>query len=229
MILKTKTDKGIKRKENQDNYWSALLSVDDIESGIICLCDGMGGLNNGGLASRMVVESVKEYIKTSVDFTGLIDVIRHINKTIYELGKSENQSMGTTCTILFCSSGKYEILHVGDSRCYKTNSEGIFELVTTDHSALKKYNITKEDNYDLWKKFKNSLTRCIGVKPDVTIDYLEGNYTEGDKFMLCSDGLWHFLDEKVFRNESILDFDLLIQQCIDNGETDNITIGVLEV
>ena len=85
MKLISLTDIGVKRRENQDNYWSALLSVDGGEAGVICMCDGMGGLNSGGLASKMVASAVRDYLKTSIDFYGLKDVIEQANKSIYEL------------------------------------------------------------------------------------------------------------------------------------------------
>lgn len=228
MNIDSLTDIGIKRKENQDNYWSALLTVDGEEAGVICLCDGMGGMNNGGLASRIVVEAVRDYFKTDIDFTGLREVIQQANTTIYEIGSDEQSPMGTTCTILFCYKSKYQILHVGDTRCYLLKKDS-FNSLTTDHSALKKYNITKKDNEKLYNKYKNKLIRCVGAKPQVVLDYLEGEYTEGDTFFVCSDGLWHYLDDYDYYAEELFDLPGLIKKCIGSGETDNITAGILEI
>ena len=227
MKLQSLTDIGIKRTENQDNYWSALMRVDNDEAGVICLCDGMGGLNNGGHASRIVVEAVRDYVKSSPVFEGLRDVLENVNKAVHNIGKDEQKTMGTTCTTLFCRNGKYQIYHVGDSRCYRLRGSEFLPL-TTDHSALKKYNITRKDNEALYKKYKNSLTRCIGVKPDVVLDYIEGEYLEGDIFFLCSDGMWHYFDEKCFPEDG-LDLSSMVKKCISSGETDNITAGVLYV
>lgn len=228
MNIDSLTDIGIKRKENQDNYWSALLTVDGEEAGVICLCDGMGGMNNGGLASRIVVEAVRDYFKTDIDFTGLREVIQQANTTIYEIGSDEQSLMGTTCTILFCYKSKYQILHVGDTRCYLLKKDS-FNSLTTDHSALKKYNITKKDNEKLYNKYKNKLIRCVGAKPQVVLDYLEGEYSDGDTFFVCSDGLWHYLDDYDYYAEELFDLPGLIKKCIGSGETDNITAGILEV
>lgn len=229
MRLISLTDIGVKRKENQDNYWSALLSVDGEDAGVICMCDGMGGLNSGGLASRMVASAVRDYLKTSIDFYGLKDVIEHANKSIYELSNGDKSAvMGTTCTVLLCYNGKYRILHVGDSRCYLLSNHE-FNVLTVDHSAIKQYGITKEKSELLYKRYKNSLTRCIGVKPEVTLDYYEGNYSEGDSFLVCSDGLWHYLEDYDYFEEDLFDLKGLVQKCMDSGETDNITVGVLTV
>ena len=228
MTISSLTDIGVKRVENQDNYWSALLNVDGIEAGVVCLCDGMGGMNNGGLASRIVVEAVRDFFKTSIDFTELREVLQQANSTIYEIGSDEKLPMGTTCTVLFCYNGEYKILHVGDTRCYLLESDS-FEPLTTDHSALKKYNITRQKDEKLYNKYKNKLIRCIGAKPQVVLDYLEGTYQEGDTFFVCSDGLWHYLDDYDYYAEELFDLPELIKKCINSGETDNITAGILKI
>ena len=228
MKIESLTDIGVKRKENQDNYWSALLRVDGEEAGVICLCDGMGGLNNGGLASRIVVQSVKDYFMTDVDYSGLEQVLQQSNRTIYQIALGDGSRMGTTCTVLLCYRGTYRILHVGDSRCYLLRNHS-FRALTRDHSALAKYKIKKSERPDLYKKYKNSLTRCLGVKEFVQIDYFEGTYRSGDTFLCCSDGLWHYFDDYVYSEDSLFDLSGLIRKCIDSGETDNITVGLLEI
>lgn len=228
MRIDSNTDIGIKRKENQDNYWSAVLDVDNNEYGIVCLCDGMGGLNNGGLASRMVVNEVRDYLRAGNDFIGLREVLDEVNVKVNSVGVAENVKMGTTCTVLCCSRGKYQIYHVGDSRCYKI-SKGVFSSLTEDHSVLRKYGITKKENINLYNKYKNTLTRSIGVKPTVMLDYLEGSYSEGDAFLLCSDGFWHYLDENSYSASDILNLKSATGMCMGSGETDNITVSVLYV
>lgn len=222
------TDIGVKRTENQDNFWSARLLVDGEEAGIICLCDGMGGLSNGRLASKIVVENVKEFFKSSIDFEELERVLQRSNRSIYDLASGENVQMGTTCTVLFCYRGMYRVLHVGDSRCYIVRGDS-FSALTRDHSALVKYNIKKSEAPDLYKKYKNSLTRCIGVMPEVRLDYFEGVYESSDIFFCCSDGLWHYFDDYEFSKDLLSELPDLIKKCIDAGETDNITVGVLSM
>lgn len=228
MRLSSLTDIGVKREENQDNYWSALLTIDGVDTGVICLCDGMGGLNDGGLASRLVVEAIRDSIKLGVDFSELQDVLLQSNTTIYELATHQNVRMGTTCTLLQCGGGVYKILHVGDSRCYLYRGNS-FQALTTDHSALNKYKITREKDEKLWRRYKNSLTRCIGIKPTVQLDYYEGSYKEGDIFLVCSDGMWHYFDTEEVSIEDFSNLSNLITKCIDSGETDNITGGVIFV
>ena len=224
MRLSTVTDIGKNRKENQDNYWGARLEVNGEEVGVLCICDGMGGLNDGGLASRIVVEAVRESLLNSLDLNDLLFAIEHANSKIYDIGNR----MGTTCTVLVCRGGTYNIFHVGDSRCYLIR-DGKAQVLTEDHSALVKYGITRESNEELWKKYRGLLTRCIGVKQTVSIDSHQGSYTNGDRFLLCSDGLWHYFDTFGFHEEDIADLDKLVNKCMEKGETDNISVGVLSI
>lgn len=137
--------------------------------------------------------------------------------------------MGTTCTVILCQNGKYKIYHVGDSRCYRITQEGNITQLTEDHSAIRKFNITKESNPELYKKYRNKLTRCIGVKPEVALDYIEGSYTEGDVFLVCSDGLWHNVDFDALQKGDFENLRESVDSCITLGETGNITVEVLKI
>lgn len=226
MYIQSLTDIGRTRQENQDNYWSAVLNVDDTETGIVCMCDGMGGLSNGGLASSILVKSVRESILDGVDFSELKSIILQSNKAIYSLS-TNNSRMGTTCTILCCSENKYKIYHVGDSRCYKI-SDNYVRLLSNDHSVINQYGITKEKNADLYEKYKSKLTRCIGIKEDVIIDEYSGEYKEGDIFLLCSDGFWHYYEEVGYCMD-LQNLKCCVNDCMRYGETDNISVSLLHV
>lgn len=228
MTLDSISDIGVKRKENQDNFWSALVKRDNQDEGIVCVCDGMGGLYNGQIASRIAAEAVRDSIQDGVSFLELESVLLQANKTIYQLGKQEAQKMGTTCTVLRCAQGVYEVLHVGDSRCYRVH-KNVLHQCTEDHSALKKYNITRESNPAAWKKYRNALTKCLGVTEEVSVDLYKGTYDEGDIFIVCSDGLWHYLDKNPWQSSYIHKLSSLVDRCISSGETDNITCCVLYV
>lgn len=229
MRILSLTDIGVSRKDNQDNYWAARLDVNNKEYGVLCLCDGMGGLNNGGLASKMVVETVRNYCLQDLDLHGLIQEISKCNLEIYNLGKNSNKLLGTTCTVLISDSDSYRIAHIGDSRCYFYDGTGT-KAVTVDHSALQKYGVTMQNNPVLFKKYKNSLTRCIGVKPKIQMDTYKGKCSKGNKFLVCSDGFWHYFKEnKLQEISSVSMLNNLVNSYMSMGETDNITVGVLEV
>lgn len=230
MKIYSLTDVGRKRKENQDNYWIARLDSNGTEIGVMCLCDGMGGLSNGEQASHIIVEAVREFFKENLDIQGLNSVIKEKNKEIYELGKQQGKPMGTTCTVALIKDDKCRILHVGDSRLYKWSETEGTRLLTTDHSALNKFKITKESNPELYKKYKNMLTRCVGINEDVQIDFYTDTCKKGEKLLICSDGFWHFFKERDMGIPLRLsNLRLLVDECMQSGELDNITVAVLEV
>lgn len=229
MRLSSLSDIGIKRKDNQDNYWSARFTVDGVEGGVVCVCDGMGGLDDGALASRIVVETIREHFMRSADVVDLDADISMANSKIRNISLQNQTKMGTTCTLVYCIGGRYVIKHVGDSRCYLLRGNSMTRL-TTDHSAIEKFKISKEKSPDLYKKYRNSLTRCIGIEDRVVVDTYEGSYSAGDAFFCCSDGLWHYLEDLPDVSiETFRDLKKLIANCISYGETDNITVSVLEV
>ena len=227
MKIESLTDQGIKRKENQDNFWSAIFEVDGVETGVLCICDGMGGLNNGKLASKIVVEAVRDHLLDNFDLDSLTQVISNANSKILGIGGTDKQTrMGTTCSVVVCTGGRYYIYHVGDTRVYRIN-KGVFKKLTSDHSAIEKYGVKKHENFELWNKYKSMLTRCIGVKETVRVDTFEGTYDKGDIFFACSDGVWHYFDDNPMDLELVINLRGLFDACIRCGETDNLTASLL--
>lgn len=232
MLLNSITDIGVKRSDNQDNFWSMRGLYDDKELGVICLCDGMGGLDDGALASSSVVSCVKEFISSGeIELKDLEFKIKEVNRDLYFRSKKSSKSLGTTCTILLCFDGDYHILHVGDSRCYRIRGSEV-TVLTDDHTVINKYKKEgRELPPHLVKKYKNMLTRCIGVSDRVELDYYVGTYSSDDTFLVCSDGFWHTFESKLKNTNLDLtgNLEVLVKECISNGETDNITVSILKV
>lgn len=229
MKLDSLSDIGVRRRDNQDSYWCSRLLVDGREVGVACICDGMGGLDNGALASKMVIERIREHFLKSIDFASLEGVLKSVNKEILRLAEKSGGRSGTTCTVLLCCDGQYKIYHIGDTRCYMVSKSEV-SLLTEDHSVVyryKKMGIELPD--DLKRKHRNSLTRCIGVEDNISLDLLEGTYDSGDIFVICSDGLWHYFDNYDTDISCLENLRSLVDNCINSGETDNITVVVLYV
>ena len=188
------TDIGIRKESNQDSLLIKTAQSNRGNIGMFSICDGMGGLDDGALASRIVVETIREHFSKSVDVIGLDARISEANSKIRNISLQNQTKMGTTCTLIYCFGGRYVIKHVGDSRCYLVRGNSMTRL-TTDHSAIEKFKISKEKSPDLYKKYRNSLTRCIGIEDRVVVDTYEGSYSAGDAFFCCSDGLWHYLED----------------------------------
>ena len=229
MNLQTLTDRGRSRAENQDNYWSAIAEVDGVEHGVVCLCDGMGGLKNGGEASRIVAQSVKDYLAKNFDFEGLRGVIEEANARVNSIGGTSKETMmGTTCSVLMVSEGVYRVLHVGDSRVYLIRGGKAYRI-TEDHSAVVALRIDRKKEPERWLKYRSKLTRCIGAKDVVKPDYYEGRYIPGDTFFLCSDGVWHTFDDNPLSDADLTDLAALFERCMSEGENDNLTACILRI
>ncbi|MFC1853535.1 Stp1/IreP family PP2C-type Ser/Thr phosphatase [candidate division CSSED10-310 bacterium] len=187
-----KTDVGIKRKVNEDCVY-----VNE-QSGLCAVADGMGGHSAGDVASRMVIDIIEESFS---DFQPSDDesIKEAINETIqlanYAVKMSASQNpeqrgMGSTITLLYFFDNKYYIAQVGDSRAYLIRDNQISQI-TEDHSLvqqeLDKGLITEAEAES--HVFKNIITRAIGIKDEVEVDFYNDRVMEDDIFLLCTDGL----------------------------------------
>ena len=231
----------VKRKENQDNFWVARLNYSDDEGksfreiGAACVCDGMGGLSNGEWASYTTVKMVKEHILKNGNISDIDEVLQRANDIIYAAGEKSGGKSGTTCTVIVCGNNRYTVHNIGDSRCYHyrvkdLNGEPEVLQVTEDHTVLqtlRKRGV--EITPEMQMMYRNKLVRCVGVTPEVNGDTYEGEYSEGDLFLICSDGFWHTLKNNDFYKGDIADLDSMVQKAIDMGEEDNCTACVIRV
>lgn len=218
-----------KRKENQDNYWSAILDVNSREVGVLCVCDGMGGLEDGGKASEVLVKAIRNHFLEVGTIEGIEDVVERANSDIKQVVKGKS---GTTCTLLMCFDGHYYIYNVGDSRCYKWRQciDDSVKKLTEDHTVIQKFkNEGKEITEEIRAKYKNVLTKCVGVLPSVKYDIFTGEYESGDKFLVCSDGFWHTIKKEDFVSGDIMNLENIVNRCMELGEVDNITACILEI
>ena len=198
------TDKGKFKEENQDNL---LIKYGETALGhcvLLAVADGVGGLNGGEIASRLVVEKLNDWwniILRSIAFKNnktvkyiinesLSAAIASINFEIFEKGNSSGYKMGTTLSLLFIFDNWYCIKHVGDSRVYKLS--GNMQQLTEDDNLLNQYIVSgvKSEPIMGYETLANTITKCIGVKPDIELLELTGELEEEDSFMLCTDGLY---------------------------------------
>ncbi len=195
------TDVGLKRGHNEDNY------LINEELNLFVVADGMGGHAGGEYASAICVNTIEEIV-TSMELLGdapidsddpvevarerLRYAIRLAGRRIYEKASEEPEfhGMGTTAVVLLIEGSNAYIAHVGDSRCYLWR-DGNIEQMTEDHSLvnhkIKLGLITEEEAKT--HRMKNVITRSLGYQEDVEVDVAVRAVRNGDKFMLCSDGL----------------------------------------
>ena len=222
--IKGHTDVGVRYPNNQDSYWVAKYEDNGVESVIVVLCDGMGGLEDGSFASQLVISNLRETLeKGNTSKEALKDVLLSANSKILSKYSPLGKQCGTTCSMLVLKEGNYWGYHIGDSRIYHFRGNN-YKVLTEDHTVLnvrrkKGVTITPE----MKRKYRSTLSRCIGVLKNPRIDYLEGTYIDGDAFVLCSDGFWHFWDL------SVKDLEQSINSVKSFGEQDNITVAYVKV
>lgn len=189
------------RSENQDavRSWPTPLGT------VIVVCDGMGGMQGGRIASEIAVNTILETIiqaesQSNPEMT-LIKAIRNANMAILREGQihAHLKGMGTTAAVLLLSEKSALVAYVGDTRIYQLrNNKKVFR--TFDHSMVfemvRKKVITEEQAR--LSAQSNIILRALGVKPDLEVETKELPYLKGDKFLLCSDGFWGCLPEKEF-------------------------------
>lgn len=242
------TDVGRQRDHNEDN-----LLVDSALK-LFVVADGMGGHAAGEVASELAVETVRRVLADNKDVidryaqrradTRTADVLTLLEhavhtacRTIFEHAQQDTKKrgMGTTCSVLLIAGERGFIAHVGDSRIYLLRQGEVVQL-TEDHSLIneliKRGKVTKE-NFDTspYKDYKNAVTRAVGVYESVEVDTLDFDCLPGDVYLLCSDGLHHYLKDPEL--PGILSPPIaadvvrhLIALANDGGGHDNIT-GVL--
>ena len=228
------TDVGMVRQVNQDYVY-----VTDRPLGILqnlfVVADGMGGHQAGDYASKYTVEVLNRELALSEgeDIEGcLVGAIREIIK---EASRDEHlKGMGTTVVAATISNQMMYFANVGDSRLYLIN-QGIQQL-TKDHSLVEEMvrlgGIKPEEAKH--HPDKNIITRAIGAKADVEVDFYEHRLKRGDIILMCTDGLSNMVeDEELFHivqggRDIVESGQALIEAAKENGGTDNIGVVLIE-
>lgn len=236
-----KTDKGRVRRQNED---SGGIFINKTGTSLAVIADGMGGHNAGEVASQITVNSLQElWEKTEGAITPeqaeswYLDNISSINNKIFELSKSnpEYEGMGTTVVAAICTDMFATIANIGDSRCYIMNDIG-FKQLTEDHSfvnALIKTGQISREEAELHPR-KNFLMKALGTEQKIEMDIKTIAFEEGDKLLLCSDGLSNKVSieemEKLLKEDKPLNekAEIFIQIANQNGGEDNISLAIIE-
>ncbi|MBF1276028.1 MAG: serine/threonine-protein phosphatase [Parvimonas micra] len=237
------SDKGNVRQNNEDSF----LFEQFEKLNILILADGVGGHEDGEIASGYAVNIVMEYIKSNYKLYSdylhlLVDAFCEANKVIYEINleknseenKISNRLMGTTLEVLLFDGDVLYFGHVGDSRIYIKDDN--FRLLTKDHSLVQYlYSsgaLTEEEvkNYN----DKNSILRAIGMEKHVEVDVSSVRIKPKDIILVCSDGLTNELDDD--KISEMLDFKYSAKEMVDNIIStvknglarDNVTVGIFK-
>jgi PPM family protein phosphatase len=222
------TDIGKVREGNEDSYL--------VRSPLFAVADGMGGHRGGEVASHLALEVI-EGLAASGKGT-LADQVREANRRVFDRSLTDRKvtGMGTTLTAARVGSGTATLAHVGDSRAYLLRA-GAFRQLTEDHTLVARMIKTGEITSAEAEvhPHRNVLTRALGTEPDVTVDEQQVPLMDGDRLVLCSDGLTGMVTEE--QMQAILEATDSPQQAADRlvkaanraGGIDNITVVVLQI
>jgi protein serine/threonine phosphatase len=234
------SDIGKVRDMNQDSYY---ISDKDDKIKLYIVADGMGGYKGGEIASKLAIESSKNYIINNFDqikkerdqIIELIkNAIEYANMVVYEKSKEvpELVGMGTTVDVCLIYSNRIYIGHIGDSRVYRLRKD-FFRKLTVDDSyveqLVKEGNITKEEAYNHPKK--NMLTKALGCTAFVEPTVLVKGFMKGDILLMCTDGLTNMLKEdkicEIIKQNSEQASKELVKKANEQGGYDNITAVII--
>ena len=235
-----KSDIGLKRNSNQDCFDYAIVS-DDILWTVVC--DGMGGINGGDVASNLAAKSIKESLAHScfenlsqADIENLLKkAIEKANFEIFTMAQNDSNlsGMGTTVVLVAIFNDKIHVAHVGDSRAYLIRKNEIKQL-TIDHSMVQELLDEGEITHEEAKTHpnKNIITRALGLGKNVNIDYFVEDKLPHDTVIICTDGLTNYFEQNEILEcfEQKKDNDLvneLVSGANERGGSDNITVVVL--
>ena len=241
MLIKGCSDIGKVRTANEDAF-----DFGNFEDGTAwaIVCDGMGGARGGNIASSMATDMIGDKIKKCYNksmpvysFENIfLSTITTANVIVNDRSYSDTdlQGMGTTIVAAIVKDNQACLAHVGDSRIYKVNSDGITQI-TKDHSLAQQMfdsgQITKEE-FDNYPK-KNIITRALGIDEKIDIDFDFIDVEDGETLLLCTDGLTGLLsDDEILEIYQNTDFELLCEEYIKaanaKGGYDNITVVAMK-
>ncbi len=243
MNYSLKTHRG-KRKDNQD-YVGVFINQSNILLAV--LCDGLGGHQAGDIASEMAVSQIGNSWEKTIFTEDDLYLVQHWldeninreNKRIYDHANKypDLEGMGTTLVAGVVLKEKVLFSNIGDSRAY-TYQDGKLKLMTEDHSFAselqRKGELTELEAKNHYNR--NTLTRSLGVKGKVKVDFFQSLRTSIDLMMLNSDGLSNIVEEEdmatVLGDHTLTLEDKsekLIQLAVDNEGSDNITVALVDL
>lgn len=209
-LIAAQSDVGIVKKTNQDSY--CIFTANSKKYGHILfavVCDGMGGLEKGELASATVVKRFSNWFEKTFPILinnvspnfGIIKsewdkILKRLNSDIGNYGLSNNISLGTTIVATLCVQNEMYVANVGDSRVYKVTDT--VTRLTNDQSLVAREisagTLSIEDEET--DSRRNVLLQCIGASQKLEPEYKKYRLEQDAVYFLCSDGFRHEIKEK---------------------------------
>ncbi len=232
------TDIGKKRKLNQDFVYTSNEPVGNLPN-VFIVADGMGGHNAGDYASKCTVQTMVREIKGCFEKSPIRILSKAIcvaNDRIRSKAKEDESltGMGTTVVAATCLGKYLQVANVGDSRLYIINDD--IRQITRDHSLVEEMVRMGGIDRETAKHHpdKNIITRAIGARDTIEIDFFYEELKDGDIVLLCSDGLTNMLEDeeigRILKGEGSLEerAEKLIEAANNNGGKDNIAVIIID-
>lgn len=245
------TDVGISKKSNQDSVCVKIAETEKYgQVAMVVLCDGMGGLEKGELASATVIKAFSNWFENELQkqinklswkqlSSDLEKLAKEQNYIIGQYGNKLGVSLGTTLTAMLVIDSKYLIIHVGDSRAYSIfdSVEQLTEDQTFIHREIKAGRMTAEEAKTHPKR--NMLLQCVGASRNVEPEIIADKIKKNSIYMFCSDGFRHVLtNEEIYESFNPTNLTdatameqnsrYLIDLVKSRNEKDNITVALLK-
>ena len=245
------TDVGTRKETNQDSLAIKVVNTKDGNVAFAIVCDGMGGLSKGEVASKEVIMAFCDWFdNTLVDsiqdgtFTEDVlvgqwnDIIQTQNRRLGEYGEANHLQLGTTVSAILLYKEQYFIVHVGDSRVYELTSEA--NQLTKDQTFIVRELAAGRMTPEQAKvdPRRSVLLQCVGASPVVEPEFTKGTIARNAVYMLCSDGFRHVITpeeivEKIGPGEATDEEKMkygaiyLTELVKNRGERDNISVAMV--
>lgn len=241
------TDVGRKRKANEDSIF-----IDD-RMRLYIVADGMGGHKAGEVASRVVVETIRDsmhrfmnhvdakkmaYARDDISPAAnqLLSSIHLANQTVFQLSQTQPayDGMGSTASVVFLSGKSLIAANVGDSPIYLIRN-GKIETISTPHTYVAELAALDPAAAErLSEQYRHMITRGMGLKEEVKPDIREITARKGDRIVICSDGLSDKASPEDIRSAidgkpAKVSCKALVNLANERGGDDNITVIVLQL
>jgi protein phosphatase len=237
------TDVGCVREINEDSgmFTRAETDAQKEKGTLVLVADGMGGHSAGEVASSMAVQLITQvYYEDDGSPRDALEAAFHAaNRAINDWSSKDANldGMGTTCTALVLQNGSALAAHVGDTRLYMIRDSQIY-LMTEDHSAVMEMVKRGWLSLDQARHHpdKNVILRALGSHPEVDVTIWESPLPvrTGDRFLLCSDGLYDLVEDEEIKTIAMASSpnaacQNLIALAKQRGGHDNITVAIVSL
>ena len=225
-----RTDVGLVREHNEDSYL--------VRAPVFAVCDGMGGHAAGEVASSIAVNTIAAHAPQHADDILLGAAVEAANAAIMQgaANGEGKQGMGCTATCALIEENHMAIAHVGDSRIYLLHS-GTLVRLTHDHSYVEELVEAGEITADEARVHpsRSVITRALGSDPDMYADHFTIDVSNGDRIILCSDGLSSMVEDSEIEAVAVtspnpqMAADNLVAAALTAGGHDNVSVVVVDV